>query len=109
VTTPRRLFSNTVVAVAGGVVQRLLNFGTTMLLARGLGGELFGVYAFVGAYMGIFAFFVDLGFERVITREVARQPEQTGKLLGTGFILRGSLSVLAAVVAVVTACCACRH
>jgi O-antigen/teichoic acid export membrane protein len=103
VTTPRRLLSNTVVAVIGGVVQRLLSFATTMLLARGLGGELFGVYAFVGAYMAIFTFLVDLGFERVITREVARQPERTGVLMGTGFILRGSLSVVAAAAAVLTA------
>jgi len=103
VTTPRRLLSNTVVVVIGSVVQRLLTFATTMVLARGLGEELFGVYAFVVAYMMIFSFLVDLGFERVITRELARHPERTGELLGTGLISRGALSVLAAAAAVTVA------
>ena len=102
-TTPRRLLSNTVVVLIGSTLHRLLSFATTMLLARGLGGEQFGVYAFVGAYMTIFTFLVDLGFERVITRELSRQPERTGALMGTGFILRGSLSLLGATTAVLTA------
>lgn len=102
-TTPRRLLSNTVVVIAGSGVQRLLSFATTMLLARGLGDEVFGVYAFVMAYMFIFSFLVDLGFERLITRELARQPERTGKLLGTAFLVRGALSVVAAGAAVMVA------
>jgi O-antigen/teichoic acid export membrane protein len=103
VTTPRRLFSNTAVVVVGSALQRLLTFGTTMLLARGLGGEQFGVYAFVVAYMTIFSFLIDLGFERVIARELARQPARVGALIGTGFIIRGFLSVVAAVAAVTAA------
>ena len=103
VSTPRRLLSNTVIAVVGSTVQRLLGFVTAMLLARGLGGEMFGVYSFVAAYLMIFSFLVDLGFERVITREVASQPERTGELMGTGFIVRGILSVVAAAFAIAVA------
>lgn len=102
-TTPRRLLSNTAVVVIGSLLQRLLSFVTTTLLARGLGGELFGVYAFVVAYVMIFSFLVDLGFERVITREMARQPERVGHLLGTGFVLRGGLSIVATAVAITVA------
>lgn len=99
-TTPGRLVSNSVVAAVGSVTQRLLHFGTALLLARGLGGEQFGVYAFVSAYMSLFGFIVDLGFERVIARELARAPERSGELLGTGFIMRAILSTIAAAAAV---------
>ncbi|MBI1813701.1 MAG: flippase [Deltaproteobacteria bacterium] len=102
-TTSRRLVSNTLVVVIGGAAQRLLHFVTTIVLARGLGEEEFGTYAFVVAYMFIFGFIVDLGFERVITREISRQPERAGELIGTGFVIRGVLSLLAATVAVVVA------
>jgi O-antigen/teichoic acid export membrane protein len=98
--TPRRLLSNTAVVLIGTVVQRLLHFVTTVVLARGLGDEQFGVYAFVAAYMFLFGFVVDLGFERVITREVARQPQRAGELLGMGFIMRGGLSLVAGPLAV---------
>ncbi len=103
--TPRRLFSNTVVVVIGAALQRLLSFATTLVLARGLGGEHFGVYAFVVTYMFIFSFLVDLGFERMVTREIARTPERTGRLIGTGIIIRSMLSVTAAVAAIAVAWC----
>ncbi|MCK6556418.1 flippase [Candidatus Binatia bacterium] len=98
--TLRRLTSNSAVVVVGSALQRLLTLGTTLLLARGLGDEEFGVYAFVGAYMMLFGFLVDLGFERVIARELARDPQRVGVLMGTGFILRGAMSLGAAAVAV---------
>ena len=102
-TAPRRLLSNTLVVVAGGAAQRLLQFGTTVLLARGLGGELYGQYVFVVAYMFIFSFFVDLGFERVIARELARTPKRVGELIGTGLMIRALLSVVAAIAAIAVA------
>ena len=102
-TTPRRLLSNTAVVVIGSALQRALAFGTTMLLARGLGTEEFGVYAFVGAYMLTLSFLADMGLERVMLREVARRPERSGEVLGTGFMLRGILSVLTAMLAIALA------
>ncbi len=102
-TTPRRLLSNTAVVVIGTTLQRALAFATTMLLARGLGTERFGVYAFVGAYMFTLSFLADMGSERVTAREVARQPERAGELLGTAFMLRATLSVLTAVLAIAVA------
>lgn len=99
----RRLLSNTMIVIAGTSAQRVLHFATTVLLARGLGGELYGQFVFVGAYMFLFSFFVDLGFERVIAREVARTPERAGELLGAGLLIRGVLSLLAALAAVALA------
>jgi O-antigen/teichoic acid export membrane protein len=84
-------------------VQRALAFGTTLILVRGLGAEQFGTYAFVAAYMFMFSCLVDMGVERVIARELARQPARAGELLGTGFIMRGTLAVLGAMVAIAVA------
>jgi O-antigen/teichoic acid export membrane protein len=99
----RRLLSNTVIVIAGNTLQRVLAFGTTLILARGLGAERFGTYAFVAAYMFMFSFIADMGLERVISRELARRPVRAGELLGTGFIIRGALAVLGAVVAIAVA------
>jgi O-antigen/teichoic acid export membrane protein len=103
VTTHRRLLSNTAAAIVGSVLQRLLALGTTMLLARGLGTEQFGTYAFIGAYLFLFTFLVDMGLERVMSRELARTPERAGELLGTAFLMRGTLAVLAAALATIIA------
>jgi len=100
---PRRLLSNTLIVIGGTAAQRLLQFATTVLLARGLGGEVYGQYIFVVAYMFIFSFLVDLGLERVIAREIARTPELTGELLGTGFLIRGILSLFVAAAAIAVA------
>lgn len=98
-----RLTGNTLIGFAGTAVQRLLTFATTLVLARGLGEEGFGVYAFVVAYMFLFAFLSDLGIERVVTREIARRPDLAGELVGSALAVKLGLSGLAALAAVGTA------
>ncbi len=67
-----KVASNTLIGLAGTTAQRVLAFVTTLVLARGLGQDGFGVYSFVGVYIFFFGFIVDLGMERVVTRELAR-------------------------------------
>lgn len=98
-----RLVGNTAIVFAGNSVQRALTFVTTLVLARGLGGDRFGLYSYVVSYMFLFAFFADLGVERVVTREVSRRPQQAGDLLGSAIVVKLGLSALAMLGAIVTA------
>lgn len=84
----RRLARNTVAGFAGNLVQKVLAFVTTLIIARGLGEHSFGVYSFVGVFLFFFGFITDLGIERVLTRELARTPDRAGVLLGNAILLK---------------------
>src|SRR5438477_8513686 len=99
----RKLTRNTVVALGGTATQKGLALLTTLVLARGLGQDGFGVYSFVGVYMFFFGFFVDLGMERVVTRELARTPERLNRVLGNAVILKLGLCMVAIPVAYLVA------
>jgi O-antigen/teichoic acid export membrane protein len=99
----RKLVSNSIVALAGTTAQKALGFLTTLVLARGLGQDGFGIYSFVGVYMFFFGFFVDLGMERVVTRELARAPGRSGLVLGNAIILKLCLCAVAIPAAYVVA------
>lgn len=98
-----RLASNTAIGFFGNTLQRGISFAVTLLLARGLGGESFGLYSYVVSYMFLFAFLADLGIERVVTREVARSPQHAGELLGSALVVKLGLSAVAMSAAVGTA------
>ncbi len=92
----RRLLRNSVSGLSGMVLQKAVHLFTMIVLARMLGAEQFGVYAFVGALVFFFGFLTDLGMERVLTRELAAKPEEARVLLGTALCLRVVLGLLAA-------------
>jgi O-antigen/teichoic acid export membrane protein len=87
----RKLTHNTLVGLGGTVVHKLLAFATTLVLARGLGQESFGIYSFVGVYIFFFTFLVDLGMERVVTRELARSPQHSADIIGNAILLKLAL------------------
>jgi len=91
----RRLASNTLIALGGTTALKALGLVTTLVLARGLGDDGFGVYSFVGVFMFFLGFVVDLGMERVVTRELAAAPARIPRLLGNAIILKLALSVVA--------------
>jgi len=99
----RKLASNTLIALGGTTAQRALGFLTTLVLARGLGQDGFGIYSFVGVYIFFFGFIVDLGMERVVTRELAHAPERIGRVIGNAIILKLGLCAIAIPAAAVVA------
>lgn len=101
----RKLASNTIVGLSGTVALKGLAFVTTLVLARGLGERGFGIYSFVGVYIFFFGFIVDLGIERVVTRELAAAPARHGRLLGNAILLKLGLSAVAVPAACVVAWC----
>lgn len=70
-----------------GLIQvfRLVSgFAINILLMRGLGVEGFGVYGYVLILVGLAAFGTSLGMDRLIKREIAREPGLTGHYISTG-------------------------
>ena len=90
----RKLAHNTLIGLGGTVLHKVLAFATTLVLARGLGQEGFGIYSFVGVYIFFFTFLVDLGMERVVTREISRTPKDSPQIIGNAILLKLGLCAL---------------
>jgi O-antigen/teichoic acid export membrane protein len=72
----RRLGRNALAKVLGEAFARGGGLLFYFLLARWLGPETFGRYSFAASYALLFVIVVDLGTNIIVTREIARQPDQ---------------------------------
>ncbi|MFQ5797955.1 MAG: flippase [Bacteroidota bacterium] len=99
----RRVASNTAVMLTGQVLSLLMNLFVMILIARSLGEEAFGLFAFVIAYVGIVSVVADFGIGPILIRELSRESFSKEKILGTSIVLRVLLSVVAIVLMNVTA------
>ncbi|MGP4957337.1 flippase [Pseudomonas helleri] len=57
-------------------------------IARYLGPEQYGGLVYILAYLAIFQVITTLGMDNLIVRNIARDKEEAGKVLGTAFTLR---------------------
>jgi O-antigen/teichoic acid export membrane protein len=98
-TDSRKIFHNTLVLSLTEIMARIMSLVLIMAVARKLGPELMGIYAFGVAFVGIFQIFVNFGLEPFIQREVSRRPEIAGRLMAQIFVLK-LIIYLAAVILV---------
>jgi O-antigen/teichoic acid export membrane protein len=82
--------------MAAQVVARTVDLGFAIFMLRVLGPVDFGGYAFAGALIGYFVIFSDFGLGTLLTREVARRPEEGPRYLGNVISLRLILWIAAA-------------
>ncbi len=74
--------------------QKVISFTYFTILARNLSPESLGKYYLAISLTTIFAIFIDLGLVNVLTREVAKTPEKTSRLLGNILTLKIPLTIL---------------
>lgn len=97
--TVARVAKNTGVVIIGKTISGLLIMAITILLARSLGANRFGIYCFVFAYLGFFAILMDLGVKTILVREISRDRTKANKFLGNAIVMKIILSVFAFVLA----------
>lgn len=104
--THRRLALNTLLLSVTEFLTRLVSLVLVIFVARRLGPEMMGLYAFALTLVNLFDIFVNFGLDRYIQREVGRQPDLAGPLFSQVFILK-LLAYLAAagVIFLVTITC----
>lgn len=72
--------------------DRLFRMGIGLLVgvwvARYLEPARFGLLSYAGAIVALFSAFVSLGLDGIVVREIVRQPEREGELLGSTFVLK---------------------
>lgn len=77
------------------IIQKMITFSYFVLLARNLMPEDLGKYYFAISFTTIFAIFIDIGLSNVLTREVARNKDRAGKLLGNVLAIKIPLAIIA--------------
>lgn len=84
-----------------GLIQafRLLSgLAVNVLLMRALGVEGYGVYGYVMTLVGLCSFGASMGMGRYLQREIARAPQDAGRLVATGLAAGLGLSTLTGLV-----------
>lgn len=84
------------------ILQKIISFSYFAFLARSFGPALLGKYYLAISLTTIFAIIIDLGFANVLTREIAKKPEEAKRLLGNVAAIKIPLAILALLAVVVT-------
>jgi len=90
----KRIASNTTALYVSQIVVAILSFVVTIFLARELGSAILGKYSFAGSLTAIFAIFLNLGFDTLIVREVARDKSLASKYIGNIITIKMMLSII---------------
>src|SRR5258706_733268 len=83
-------FSQKVMGEAG---LRLVTTVFILFLARRVGAESFGLYSTAMAYAAFCAVFVDLGTNSILTREIARRPQDRVLIVETSQLLKMAAAI----------------
>ena len=90
------ILKNSSFVLAGNILGRVFIFLSAFLLARYLGRAGYGVFSFAMSFLVFFAIIEDLWLKPILVRDVARDEERAGSLLGNAVILRLVISFIAA-------------
>lgn len=96
------IFKNFSSLFFSNIIINLLSFLYTILLARYLGVEGFGVLSLALAFGGIFGIVTDLGLGSLSTREVSRNKSLAPEYLSNILVIRFILAILTFIVAVIS-------
>ncbi len=83
-------FENTGWILIERALQILAHLLILVLLARNLGPELYGRYAYALSLVSLFAVIGHLGLGALVVRELVRAPQQTSLILGSSFALKAA-------------------
>lgn len=91
----RKYFANTSWLMAEKVLRMVVGLFVGVWVARYLGPEKFGLLSYAQSFVALFSAFATLGLDGIVVRELVKNPEREGELLGTSFGLKliGALAV----------------
>jgi O-antigen/teichoic acid export membrane protein len=97
----RKLVSNSLAMLVNRLVQSIVTFILSAAIARMLGTAALGRYLLAFSFYFMFVSVVSQGLKTLFTRELARNPGQTGRFLVSGSLLQIGLSVIGYVALVI--------
>jgi len=87
---------NLVRLAAAKFTRLAAGLGVNVMLMRALGVEGFGVYGYVMTLVGLASFGAGLGMDRLIVRDLSREPDSRGPMVATGLTATVGLAVVTA-------------
>lgn len=99
----RRITSNFFWITGSRGLGKACSFVLILLLARYLGAEGLGKFAFVTAYLALFAVLTDLGLDMILIREASQDLQGSEDLVGNAILLKTLLAVVVYAAAVLLA------
>lgn len=76
------------------ILQKIISFTYFVLIARAIGPADLGKYYFAISFTSIFGIFIDIGQSSVLTREIAKQPDNASRLFSSVFLMKLPLAIL---------------
>ena len=95
-TLKAKILKNFLWLLVGNSGSRLLKAIIIIYAARKLGVEGYGVFSYALGLAGFFVFFKNIGVDSILTREVAKKPEEQHYYLSTAFWIEIVLLVITA-------------
>lgn len=95
----QQIAANMVWLLADRIVRLGVGLLVSVWVARYLGPQLFGVYSYAIAFVGLFGFVSTLGLDSIVVRDIVHAPQDANEILGTAF----SLKLIGAVVTLLAA------
>ncbi|MGL4501640.1 MAG: flippase [Planktothrix sp.] len=99
----RQLLSNTAWLLADKVLRMGLGLLVGVWVARYLGPEQFGLFNYAIALVSLFSVFATLGLNKIVIRDIVRNPTIQDETLGTAFILKVLGGIATCLLTLVTA------
>ena len=92
----QRIVKNSIIGIAAGVIGGLVYLATTVAIARNphVSVAAFGEYQWVLAFAMIAQFVADSGLPQMMIREIAKDPECVGKIVGVAAALIWVISLV---------------
>ena len=89
----KRVMKNSFALMVAKVIDALFTILIMAIVARYLGAENFGTYAFVMTIGALAAPLVDIGIRRIVIREMSKNLDNAAEYLGTALFIRGASTV----------------
>lgn len=97
----KKILTNSSVLILSSLINLVLSFITTSLIARSLGPELYGKYTFGLSFIMLCSVLANFGIESLFIREAARNKENINKMFMDVFHLKCILAFLTSVITVI--------
>lgn len=102
-TTRQAIAKNVFWLGVGQFGSRFIRAAITIYSARILGASEYGIFSYVLGVSSFFLIFSDIGISSILSREVAKKPQEKEKYFATIFIIKTILLLLTAILLVVVA------